>query len=965
MSGTRPSSNSAESELHLLRVGEDVSAKYRGAWCEGTIRKVERNVTAKVLFSSGGSTSCKASDIRGTLQVGASVQALKADEDYEEATIQKLTDCSLYTVRFHDGDERRLRRNHVTPMGPSHFEDGNTLGDFPLTDPDIQGGTSPGSTVSKLKSPESQGRKRRRISTENVSPVARRTLRDAPRPQGKYHELVLVNPTPDNEVQNEFWWPALVVPHSEVTREMIGAKEYNPSLASVVRFFEDKLFAVIEHEYMRLMTHNTNPLERFKADPSFCKHPGVNEALEFLKTKALPQGFKWKLWDGKCDEEALKISGVEAIEDGVDPNWNPDHIVEQTFTAALLEWMTNAGTPIKRTPSVGFKDLDLFKLFFLVNKEGGFQKVGEKSLWKNIYASITNLEEGEEPPPSAEKTIKGSYEKYLLSFDESQHSKVFKSYSSNLDPSAIYKMANEAPVSNAAEGELQVGRTSSSPRLTPGTVKDSEGYLFRVGDYAKCKYTDGKHYVVKIEDRELRPQEGNSKAKAPWYYIHYKKWHRKFDTWVPDSQLSVDKSSENAPKRRRADPNRPVAKAVIKHEARTSAKPSPQETQDSPSKPEPKNPKSGPNSAKKTRGNKRSKTQTGKMTDEELAQMLAHHELARAGRRRETRRSWQTSRIVIGTSSKSISPDMLELGKNEESDTREDTPEIQKVESDQEDPKEEKEEKEEKQVKPNGEAESHKRQEKDQISPTKRGKRRRRGGSKLSRQKKRKMPPSPIKTCYSSKCKPSTKSTCYSPACRFRKFGSQKKKEDIPQEETEERNEHQGGVQAVQPAETKSDKEEEKPSPVQDTNEKKDDELPESSDTKEEENVTQEDVKQEEETEDDRKKPTNGDSNVEKQSEDDAELAAKGDTEPKEQEAASEDVVKKQEVEKQAAEVARKREEDAKRQEEQGKQLMETLNSWREKPILEQIDLIKERYEDHMRAVKVLTQLQRKKNSRH
>jgi hypothetical protein len=27
-----------------------VSAKYRGAWCEGTIKRAEKNVTAKLIF---------------------------------------------------------------------------------------------------------------------------------------------------------------------------------------------------------------------------------------------------------------------------------------------------------------------------------------------------------------------------------------------------------------------------------------------------------------------------------------------------------------------------------------------------------------------------------------------------------------------------------------------------------------------------------------------------------------------------------------------------------------------------------------------------------------------------------------------------------------------------------------------------------------------------------------------------
>ena len=58
---------------------------------------------------------------------------------YIKATVLKLTDSSQYTVRFHDGDERTLRRAAVTLMGPSHYSEGDTLGDFPLTDPDAFG----------------------------------------------------------------------------------------------------------------------------------------------------------------------------------------------------------------------------------------------------------------------------------------------------------------------------------------------------------------------------------------------------------------------------------------------------------------------------------------------------------------------------------------------------------------------------------------------------------------------------------------------------------------------------------------------------------------------------------------------------------------------------------------------------------------------------------------------------------
>lgn len=77
------------------------------------------------------------------------VEALdKNSNKYVKATVLKLTDSSQYTVRFHDGDERTLRRAAVTIMGPSHYGEGDTLGGFPLTDPESFG--APVATVRRL-----------------------------------------------------------------------------------------------------------------------------------------------------------------------------------------------------------------------------------------------------------------------------------------------------------------------------------------------------------------------------------------------------------------------------------------------------------------------------------------------------------------------------------------------------------------------------------------------------------------------------------------------------------------------------------------------------------------------------------------------------------------------------------------------------------------------------------------------
>ncbi|EHH63664.1 hypothetical protein EGM_16676 [Macaca fascicularis] len=90
----------AADEPAYLTVGTDVSAKYRGAFCEAKIKTVKRLVKVKV---------------------GAIVETRTSDGSFQEAIISKLTDASWYTVVFDDGDERTLRRTSLCLKGERHF----------------------------------------------------------------------------------------------------------------------------------------------------------------------------------------------------------------------------------------------------------------------------------------------------------------------------------------------------------------------------------------------------------------------------------------------------------------------------------------------------------------------------------------------------------------------------------------------------------------------------------------------------------------------------------------------------------------------------------------------------------------------------------------------------------------------------------------------------------------------------
>lgn len=76
--------------------------------------------------------------------------------------------------------------------------------------------------------------------------------------------------------------------------------------------------------------------------------------------------------------------------------------------------MEDRGTPINKPPVLGYKDLNLFKLFRLVYQQGGCDNIESGAVWKQIYMDlgipILNS--------AASYNVKTAYRKYLYGFEE-------------------------------------------------------------------------------------------------------------------------------------------------------------------------------------------------------------------------------------------------------------------------------------------------------------------------------------------------------------------------------------------------------------------------------------------------------------------------------------------------------------------------------------------------------------------
>ncbi|XP_076018942.1 AT-rich interactive domain-containing protein 4B isoform X2 [Genypterus blacodes] len=389
-------------EPPYLTVGTDVSAKYRGAFCEAKIKTAKRLVKAKVTFKPDLSTAeVHDENIKGPLKVGAVVEVKNPDGVYQEATINKLTDASIYTVVFDDGDEKTLRRSSLCLKGARHFAESETLDRLPLTNPEHFG-------TPVIGKKGNRGRRSNPIQEEELSSSSSEEEEsDKRQNEDLFGKVVCVEGVATTDKKKTTWYPALVISpdcHEDVTLKKDGI---------FVRSFKDGKFNMVQRKDVREMNGDCPP----KTDAGL--KPALDAALEFQQHLAVPSSWKTEVKeesssseeedDDEEDDQEEDASGGEEEEE-VEPF--PEE--RENFLQQLYKFMEDRGTPINKRPVLGYRNLNLFKLYRLVNKLGGFDKIESGSVWKQVYQDlgipVLNSAAG--------YNVKCAYRKYLYGFEE-------------------------------------------------------------------------------------------------------------------------------------------------------------------------------------------------------------------------------------------------------------------------------------------------------------------------------------------------------------------------------------------------------------------------------------------------------------------------------------------------------------------------------------------------------------------
>uniref|UniRef100_A0A4X2LNV5 AT-rich interactive domain-containing protein 4A n=1 Tax=Vombatus ursinus TaxID=29139 RepID=A0A4X2LNV5_VOMUR len=396
----------AADEPAYLTVGTDVSAKYRGAFCEAKIKTVKRLVKVKVILKQDNSTQLVQDDqVKGPLRVGAIVETKTPDGSIQEAIISKLTDASWYTVVFDDGDERTLRRTSLCLKGERHFAESETLDQLPLTNPEHFGTPVIGKKSNRGRRsslPVTEDEKEEESSEEEDED--KRRLND---------ELLGKVVSVSSTLEKTEWYPALVISPSCNDDIMVKKDQ------CLVRSFADSKFYSVARKDIKEVDILSLP------ESELSTKPGLQKASTFLKTKVVPDNWKMDISeilessssddeDGANEESDEEKDKENAKEEEEMPEEELDPEERDSFLQQLYKFMEDRGTPINKPPVLGYKDLNLFKLFRLVYHQGGCDNIDSGAVWKQIYMDlgipILNS--------AASYNVKTAYRKYLYGFEE-------------------------------------------------------------------------------------------------------------------------------------------------------------------------------------------------------------------------------------------------------------------------------------------------------------------------------------------------------------------------------------------------------------------------------------------------------------------------------------------------------------------------------------------------------------------
>ncbi|XP_056302214.1 AT-rich interactive domain-containing protein 5B [Danio aesculapii] len=158
--------------------------------------------------------------------------------------------------------------------------------------------------------------------------------------------------------------------------------------------------------------------------------------------------------------ERMKENVMGSVEMHWDGNWLP-HPEEQLFLDQLFIFMQRRGSPISKVPNLGFKKIDLFLMYSVVKRLGGYDRVTSHRLWKTVYNELG----GSPGSTSAATCTRRHYERLMLPYElyiRGENPELIKSRATLASPTSIKKTVRGRGLSSSPKKNAVIDQGLSS-----------------------------------------------------------------------------------------------------------------------------------------------------------------------------------------------------------------------------------------------------------------------------------------------------------------------------------------------------------------------------------------------------------------------------------------------------------------------------------------------------------------------
>lgn len=201
----------------------------------------------------------------------------------------------------------------------------------------------------------------------------------------------------DKKKTKDNWFPGLVVVPSAQPTVRINVRE-----EFLIRSFKDgRYYTVPKKEILEFSREMGNRIEnQALAD-------AMDKALKYLDRDELPPHWeRGPLFDLQLADSDSDGNYSDSSDD--EPREEKDH-----FVAQLYKFMDDRGTPLNKNPAIANQDIDLYKLFRVVHKLGGYNRVTNQNKWRSVSIRL-----GYAHNHATYNSVKQAYKKFLLNFEE-------------------------------------------------------------------------------------------------------------------------------------------------------------------------------------------------------------------------------------------------------------------------------------------------------------------------------------------------------------------------------------------------------------------------------------------------------------------------------------------------------------------------------------------------------------------